>query len=44
MKTSATSLPDATVAAAARSVSLNEDETVLPSCAARAVMASRGYK
>jgi hypothetical protein len=42
IKTRATSLPDATVAAAARSVSLSEDVTVLPSWAARAVMASRG--
>ena len=42
MKTKATSLPLAACAAALRSVSLSEDETVVSSVLARVVIASTG--
>lgn len=43
MKTSATVLPLAALAAPVRSVSLSDVVTVVPSVLARAVIASEGY-
>ena len=44
INTKATSAPVAVLAADARSVSLKEDLTVVPSAFARVVMASTGYR